>query len=84
MPKQYWLEAFSTAAYLINRLPTPVLNSKSPYEIIFKSCPNYAMLHTFGCTCYPYLGPYKEDKLSPKSITSVFLGYNDTTRVIVV
>uniref|UniRef100_A0A2N9GPX8 Retroviral polymerase SH3-like domain-containing protein n=1 Tax=Fagus sylvatica TaxID=28930 RepID=A0A2N9GPX8_FAGSY len=76
MPKPYWLEAFSTTAYLINRLPTPILNSTSPYKVLFNTHPDYSHLRTFGCACYPYLGPYKHDKLSPKSILCVFLGYS--------
>ena len=35
MDLKYWWQAFSTATYLLNRLPTPVLNHKSPYEQIF-------------------------------------------------
>ena len=76
MPKPYWLKAFSTVAYLINRLPTSVLNSTSPYEVFFNTRLDYSQLRTFGCACYPYLGPYKHDKLSPKSILCVFLGYS--------
>uniref|UniRef100_A0A2N9FCJ3 GAG-pre-integrase domain-containing protein n=1 Tax=Fagus sylvatica TaxID=28930 RepID=A0A2N9FCJ3_FAGSY len=56
---------------------TLVLSSKSPYELLFKSRPDYNILRTFGCTCYPYLGPYKQDKLSPKSVQCVFLGYSN-------
>lgn len=32
VPLSFWLEAFSTAVYLINRLPTPLLDHCSPYE----------------------------------------------------
>lgn len=53
MPKRYWLEAFSTAVYLINRLPTPVLNGRSPYEVLFRTRPDYSLLRVFGCACYP-------------------------------
>lgn len=77
MPKQYWLEAFCIAAYLINRLPTLVLSAKSPFEVLFNNRPDYNVLCTFGCACYPYLGDYKQDKLSPKSLQCVFLGYSN-------
>lgn len=32
---EFWLEAFQTACYLINRLPTPVLSNKSPFQVLF-------------------------------------------------
>lgn len=34
VPKRFWVEAFGTAVWLINRLPTTVLNMKSPYELL--------------------------------------------------
>ena len=33
MPSQYWLDAAYAAVFTINRLPTPLLQNKSPYEI---------------------------------------------------
>lgn len=35
MPTSYWVEAFNVALYLINRLPTRVLEYVSPYEKLF-------------------------------------------------
>jgi hypothetical protein len=32
MPLKFWDEAFLTATFLINRLPTPVLHHMSPIE----------------------------------------------------
>ena len=31
----YWEDAFTTATFLINRLPTPILNNLSPYEMLY-------------------------------------------------
>lgn len=64
------------ATYLINRTPYKLLNYVSPFEVLFNKTPNYSFLKVFGCACYPYLGPYKKDKLSPKSTKCIFLGYN--------
>ena len=36
LPLSYWCYAFPTASYLINRLPTHVLQKKSPYETLFE------------------------------------------------
>jgi len=50
-----WVEAFSIDVYLINRLPSQTLDGKTPYELLFGKYPNYIMLCTFGCLCFPYL-----------------------------
>lgn len=35
LPKTFWSDAVFTACYLINRLPTRVLNGKSPFSMGF-------------------------------------------------
>nr|CAN61640.1 hypothetical protein VITISV_021909 [Vitis vinifera] len=76
VPLSLWDEAFSTAVFLINRLPPPSLAGKTPYELLFGKQPDYSMLRTFGCLCFPYLRDYSPNKLSPKSTPCVFLGYS--------
>jgi len=66
LPLHYWSHAFQTAVYLINRLPTTILNHKSPYEALFNQVPNYSKLKPFGCLCYPWLRPYTTSKLQPR------------------
>lgn len=55
VPHYLWLEAFSIAMYLKNRLPTPVLGN----QVLFGTPPLYSHLRVFGCACYPHLGPEK-------------------------
>ncbi|GFZ05453.1 hypothetical protein Acr_17g0010250 [Actinidia rufa] len=76
VPLPLWVEAFSIAVYLINRLPSQTLDGKTPYELLFGKQPDYSMLRTFGCLCFPYLRDYAPNKLSPKSSPCVFLGYS--------
>lgn len=52
-------------------------DNKSSYEALHGSAPDYTSLRAFGCKCYPYLRPYMQDKLDPKSLFCVFLGYNE-------
>jgi len=76
LPISFWVEAFSTAVFLINRLPSPSLGGQTPYDLLFGKKPDYSMLRTFGCLCFPYLRDYSPHKLSPKSAPCVFLGYS--------
>jgi hypothetical protein len=78
LPLSFWSFAFQTASYLINRLPTPLLNNKSPFESLFRSPPNYSKLRIFGCLCFPWLKPYTSHKLEPKSRPCLFLGYSSS------
>lgn len=41
MPLRFWDEAFLTSAYLVNRLPTRVIDNLSPLERLFNVPPNY-------------------------------------------
>ena len=78
LPLTFWSFAFQTAAYLINRLPTQTLHMTTPYNVLFKTSPNYTKLKTFGCLCFPWLKPYTHNKLEQKSEPCVFLGYSLT------
>ncbi|CAL9005508.1 unnamed protein product [Prunus brigantina] len=75
VPFQFWVDAFLTAFYLINRLPF-TSSRVSPFELLFHSKPNYHSLKIFGCQCFPWLKPYSPSKLHPKSLSCVFLGYS--------
>lgn len=64
----YWSYAFSTTIYLINRVPSSVLNFISPLEKLYDHKPPFHSLKTFGCACYPFLKPYNSHKFDPKSL----------------
>lgn len=72
---EFWYDVFSTAIYLINRLPT-VAHNLSPLEKLFGLQPNYVPLKTFGCLCFPSLRPYNQHKIDPRSTPCIFLGYS--------
>lgn len=42
-PKQFWLEAFSSVVFLINRLPTAHLKFLTPVQLLFGKDPDYSM-----------------------------------------
>uniref|UniRef100_A0A2N9H8A2 Integrase catalytic domain-containing protein n=1 Tax=Fagus sylvatica TaxID=28930 RepID=A0A2N9H8A2_FAGSY len=73
LPISYWSYAVSTAAHLINKLPTPLLSNKSPWESLFHTKPTLTHLRAFGCQCFPLLTPYNKNKLQPKSVPCIFI-----------
>ena len=77
VPRRFWTFGVTTAAYLVNRLPSPVLQQSSPYEKLFGTSPDYNFLRVFGCTMYPLLRPFNRNKFSYRSAACVFLGYSN-------
>jgi hypothetical protein len=65
-----------SATYLINRMPTRVIDNATPLERLLHTPPNYSMLRVFGCACWPHLRAYNKTKLSFRSKECVFLGYS--------
>lgn len=76
IPLKFWDEAFSAAAYLINIMPSRVLNFDTPLACLFGQQHNYNFLQVFGCACWPNLQPYNTRKLFFRSKKCAFLGYN--------
>ncbi|KAG8498333.1 hypothetical protein CXB51_007179 [Gossypium anomalum] len=76
LPMVYWGYAFCSAVHLINRLPTPVLEGRSPYQALYRTEPTYHHLRVFGCCCFPFLRPFLKHKLEFRSQPCTFLGYS--------
>nr|GEY01211.1 retrovirus-related Pol polyprotein from transposon TNT 1-94 [Tanacetum cinerariifolium] len=66
-------ECILTAAYLINRTPSPILKRKTPYTVLHNIEPPYNHLRTFGCLCYAHTKTV--DKFASRSRKCVFIGY---------
>jgi transposase InsO family protein len=53
VPKQFWTEVVLTACYLINRMPSSVLEGASPHSLLYPSSSPFSLpLKVFGCVCY--------------------------------
>nr|GEW72033.1 ribonuclease H-like domain-containing protein [Tanacetum cinerariifolium] len=52
LPLNLWSECILTSGYLINRLPSPVLNGKPSFDLVFNMKPVLKHLRVFGCLCF--------------------------------
>ncbi|CAH9101387.1 unnamed protein product [Cuscuta europaea] len=52
LPISFWSECILNAVHIINRLPTSVLQNKSPYELLYNHPPDYTHLKIFGCLAF--------------------------------
>lgn len=77
MPMKFWWDACSTSVFLINKLPSKVLNFVSPIEKLFGKKVDYSLLKVFGCECFPFIRPYNLNKFSYHSEQCMFLGYSN-------
>lgn len=66
-----------TAVFLINRLPSKVINHETPLGRLYGLEPEYAFLRMFGCAVWPHLRPYNTRKLQYRSKQCVFVGYSN-------
>ena len=81
VPKYLWGDAVLTAAYLINRMPTRVLNYHTPldtFKTIFPTCRLHAdiPLKVFGCTVFMHTPSTSRSKLDPRAEKYIFVGYS--------
>ena len=75
LPIYFWGESILTAAHLINRTPTPLLNHKTPYELLFNRPPSYDAIKVFGSLFFAYNHRSKGDKFESWSHKCMFVGY---------
>lgn len=62
-------------------MPSKVLKFQSPYQVLHKFFPTHNSISNltpkvFGCSAYVHL--YNQNKLDPKSLKCIFLGYHPT------
>ena len=79
MPTNYWGEAITTAAYLINRVPSSSLQFQTPFDVLHHtvSAPTIPNMSpkVFGCVAFVYLQKGLRTKLEPQALRCVFVGY---------
>jgi hypothetical protein len=76
VPPHFWVEAVSTATYLISIQPSSTFQGGISFERLCSKMLDYSSLRLFSCVCYVLLAPHQGTKLIAQSIECVFLGYS--------
>ena len=77
----FWGQAVLTTAYLINRMPSRVLNFQTPSHMLLNFYPNTRIISTIpmkvlSCSAYVHIHSHNRSKLDPKAIKCIFIGYS--------
>lgn len=80
LKKTYWAEAVATAAHIINRSPSRVLDEVTPYEKWTGKKPNISHLKIFGSKAMVHVPKQKRLKWDRKSQELIFVGYCENTK----
>ncbi|GJV40750.1 retrotransposon protein, putative, ty1-copia subclass [Tanacetum coccineum] len=79
LPKSFWDYALETVARILNMVPTKKVE-KTPYEVWHGQAPKLSYLKVWGCKALVKRDTLtKPDKLEPRSIKCIFIGYPKET-----
>ncbi|GKD95085.1 retrotransposon protein, putative, ty1-copia subclass [Tanacetum coccineum] len=76
LPKSFWGYALESAARILNMVPTKKVE-RTPYEICHGKAPKLSYLRVWGCEAL--VKRNAPDKLDPRSIKCIFVGYPKET-----
>ncbi|XP_070035325.1 uncharacterized protein [Nicotiana tomentosiformis] len=79
IPPKYWGHCVLAAVHVINKMPSLVLNGVSPFQKVYNRQPSLEHLRVLGCLCYAK-AVQERDKLMPRAITAVMMGYAATQK----
>ena len=85
VPKYFWGEAVLIASYLINRMPTRVLQYQTPIEVLKNCYPNIRLVSSlppkiFGYSVFINTHAQNKTKLDPRAPKCLFLEYSSTQK----
>ena len=79
VPPYFWSEAIASATYLTNRLPSKILQFRTPLEVLstHTTIPSFHSLppRIFGCVVYVHLPKPARTKLEHRAVKCISVGY---------
>ncbi|CAL9016991.1 unnamed protein product [Prunus brigantina] len=84
VPHHLWGHAVLSAAYLINRTPSRVLDFKTPHDVFGDHVSPVSVSKlppkVFGCVAYVHVYTHQRSKLDHCALRCVFIGYSSTQK----
>jgi transposase InsO family protein len=80
VPKFHWGDAVLTAAYLINRMSLPSCDHKAPVELLLGEITFRVLPKVFGSVCFVHEHRRTIEKLDPRALKCIFIGYSATQK----
>ncbi|GJX23326.1 retrovirus-related pol polyprotein from transposon TNT 1-94 [Tanacetum coccineum] len=74
LSQDMWGEAILTATYLLNKIPRKE-KEETPYKLWMERKPSYQYLRVWGCLAKVVALTPKAQKIGPKSVDCIFIGY---------
>jgi len=72
---RFWGDVIITACYLINRMPSSILEYPSPHSVLYPDQNLFPVPpHLLGCTCFVHNFTPEKDKQSTRHLNMSFLG----------
>ena len=81
MPDNLWAEALSTAALIMNRVPTSRHKDTTPYEMWYGEKPDLSHLRAFGCVTF-FKDLSRQGKLDAMAKKGFLVGYSPRCKSI--
>lgn len=75
VPKRFSVKAFTTAIFLINRLPSTAIDLQ--FSVLYCHFPDYTSVRVFGSKCYTYAWDTKHNKFDLKTLPYIFIDSSD-------
>jgi hypothetical protein len=79
-PRHFWVDAFSSACYILNRIFLCSILNLTPFQLRFGRKSSVSHLRPFGCKCF-VLRHHNLNKFESRSSDGILLGYTPHDRI---
>lgn len=76
---RFWGLCIQVAVYILNRIPSIILDDVSPFEKMYDKLPSFDHVRVVCCLCFA-ANLTNQDKFGPRAARSVLVGYGSTQK----